>query len=47
MAATKLVALDPIVQLTHHILGMMPNNKFKNDSKEIPDMEQAGDALAW
>jgi hypothetical protein len=28
MAAKKLVALDPIMQLTHHILGMMPN-KFK------------------
>jgi hypothetical protein len=46
MAATKSVAPDPIMQLTHHILGMMPN-KFKNDSNEMPDTERAGDALAW
>jgi hypothetical protein len=37
-AVTKLVAPDPIMQLTHYILGMMPN-KFKNDSNEIPDTE--------
>jgi hypothetical protein len=46
MAVTKLVAPDPIMQLTHHILGMMPN-KFKNDSNKMPDTEQAGNALAW